>query len=277
MKKEPLFIFLFVLIMIALLQIIIYKEPYPEGNYYNLSKGFLAYEKLGSGEQTIIMVHGSPGSKEDFRNLKKEFPDYKVYLLDMYGFGDSQMKVKNYGSESQADVIKEFMEKENVKETNILGYSWGSLVAIDFAYKYPELTDNLILLDGSGIQEGEPTGNYYTERGRTIFSYPFTIYYPGGFLGGINWKKGFILSFYQTDQRLVEGKMKTIKIPTLIIHGEEDTIVMPWVAEKHHRLIESSTLKFFHGGHIKLFSDTKEIGEIINDYLKTNNKSENGK
>ena len=268
-KRKELIIILTIILIIGIIQLILYKEPYPKNHYYNLSKGFIAYETQGEGEE-IIMIHGSPGSKDDFKSLKTKLPRYKLYMLDMYGFGDSQKKVDDYSPEVAADIILEFMEKENIERANILGYSWGGLVAIDFAYKYPERISNLILLDSSGIQKGEPTGNHFLEKLRTLISYPFVVYYPGVIFGDEGWRKGFARSFYDTDQRTFEYKLSQIETPTLILHGDKDTVILPWVAQKHNLLLKNSKLEFFNGGHVTIFSKTGEMGEKIKEYLNEN-------
>ncbi len=240
--------------------------------YIKLSEGFIAYDKSGTGDNKIILIHGSPGSRDDFENLLPSINNATLYALDMYCFGGSSKHVKDCGIDAAAETINEFMEKKSITKAGILGYSWGGGVAIEFAYKYPEKTESVIILDGMGIPEGEITGNYYTERLRYFISYPLVVYYPGAFFGDEEWRKGFMRSYLDTDLSPIREHLSKISVPALLLHGDQDTIVPLWVAEEHARLIPDSRLKLFKGGHITLFSDTAEISSIINSYFSGQNE-----
>jgi len=270
MKKKIILIVLSIIILAGLIQTLAYKET-PGKTSIELSNGIITYDKYGSGENIIIAIHGSPGGRDGFDSLGPQIENSTLYALDMYGFGESEKHVSNYGMDFQSDVILEFMNKLNIEKATLLGYSWGGLVAIDFARKYPDKTDNLILLASSGIQEGEPTKSYLGEKTRTIISYPFVVYYPGSIAGGIGWRKGFIRSFLDSDQRKIREYLKQIQNPVLIIHGNKDTVIEPWVAEEHHLLLQNSQLKYYNGGHGQVLGrNTSEMAEIINNYLNEN-------
>ncbi len=258
-------------IIVGIIQVLLY-NPIPDSNFVELSQGSLAYAEFGEGENTLILIHGSPGSSEDFSLLAPEIKNRKVYALDMYGFGESEKFVDNYGISAQADYLKEFMDTKNISSASILGFSWGGGVAIEFAYKYPKYTDNLILLSSMGIQEGEPTGSYFLEQLRAKTAYLFVVFYPGAFAGNAYWRDGFMMSFIDSDQRPIREHMKNIISPTLILHGDGDTIVEPWVAEEHHSLLKNSILVYYEGSHGEIFSNVTEVAEIIDYYLKTRDK-----
>jgi pimeloyl-ACP methyl ester carboxylesterase len=264
--KLKLFHFLILLVIIGVIQIPFYKEK-TNSKFLELPQGNLAYKEYGSGENILVLIHGSPGDKDDFSLLAPAIKNYKIYALDMYGFGVSEKSVKNYGIDVQADAISNFIDAINKTKISILGYSWGGSVAITFAYKYPEKTDKLILLSSSGVQEGEYTGNYIFEKSRMYFSYPFVVYYPGVFGGSIGWRRGFIRSFIDTDMRKIEQELQNINAQTLILHGKNDLIVEPWVAEKTRSLIDDSTIVFYDGGHGQLHTNVSFISSQINNFL----------
>lgn len=215
----------------------------------------------------MILIHGSPGSKNDFKLLQPRIEGHTVYALDMYGFGESEKYVKKYGIENQARVVSEFMQAKNITQATILGYSWGGGVALEFAALFPEKTTKLILLDGMGLQEGEATGSYFGEHARYLISYPFVVFYPGALAGDEGWRHGFMRSFMDSDQRVLREKMNQISAPTLILHGSEDTVIEPWVAEEHARLIKNSKIVWFHGGHGTIFSNVTEIAPAVQEFL----------
>lgn len=272
MKIKTIYSLLLLAILLGLAQLAFFSQAFPI-NSVPLSKGILVYEEYHpEKDDVIIAIHGSPGSKSDFETLSPRLKDSRIYAVDMYGFGESEKNVDNYGIEEQSKALAEFMEKKKIDKATIFGYSWGGGVAISFAYMFPEKAESLILLAGMGIQEGEPTGSYHLERFRSSLSYPFVVYYPGSFVGSIGWRKGFMRSFLDTDQRPIRNQLREIKTSSLILHGDKDNVIPMWVAEEHHSLLENSELVYYSGGHGKVLSeDTEEIADKITTYLKSKN------
>ena len=275
-----------ILITIGIVQALIYQEPIPKSNYIGLEQGIIAYDEYNSNitDKALIMIHGSVGLKDDFKLLGPEIKNHRAYALDMYGFGESEMQVKDYGISAQADVIKEFMDKKEIQKASILGYSWGGGVAIEFAHKYPERTENMILLASMGIQEGEATKTYLGEHLRYSLSYPFAVYYPTALIVipfsliqiGMHEqvpiiseaeRHGFMRSFMDTDQRPIRQHLQEINTETLILHGDKDTIIEPWVAEEHAKLLKNSKLVFYNGTHLNIFQNVTDISPAINQFI----------
>ena len=118
-----------------------------------------------------------------------------------------------------------------------------------------------------GIQEGEFIKNHYLEKTYAIIAYPFVVYYPGVFVGDINWRSGFMKSFIDTDLREIREKLPKISTETLVLHGSKDKNIEPWVAEEHSKLLPNSELVFYNGTHVTIFSNTTEMSSIINYFL----------
>jgi len=268
MKKKWVMIIFSILILIGIIQTLVYAEPTPESNYIALEKGHLAYDEYGSGEDVLILIHGSPGGKETFEDLARQIPGFRIYALDMFCFGESTKELKDCGTLVAADTIREFMDEREISSVSLIGYSWGGSVVITFAHLFPERLNNMVLLAGNGIQEGEPTKHFWSERARSWLAYPFVVYYPGAFGGDYRWRRGFIKSFIDSDQRPITDWLLEIETRTLILHGASDTVIMPWVAEKHHELLPNSELEFFAGDHITISRDPDEIVEKLLRFLE---------
>jgi pimeloyl-ACP methyl ester carboxylesterase len=268
MKKGIVLIVLLGIIFLGIFQIFFYEEPLPKSSYVDLENGYLAYDEYGSSEKILILIHGSPGEKKTFEEFSSHIFGFKIYALDMFCFGESTKELDDCGMEFAADTILEFMDVKGIETASLLGYSWGGSVVITFAHNYPERLDNLILLSGNGIQDGEPTKHFFSERARSWLAYPFVVYYPGAFAGDYRWRRGFIKSFVDSDQRKIENWLGEISTRTLILHGYSDTIILPFVAEKHNSLLENSELEFFHGDHMAIFRDFDEIVEKLSRFLE---------
>jgi len=253
---------LWIIISIGILQVILAPSLTPT-KYVDLPKGKMSYDLYEQGPQIMIATHGSPGSKKDFKQVGPELTKTTLYAVDMYGFGDSEKYVDEYGIETAADDLNLFMEKLGIEKAQILGYSWGGGVAEVFAQKYPQKTQELILFHAIGIQEGEPTGSYFLEHVRYVLSYPFVTLYPGAFVMKYGQRKGFMRSYMDSDQRIIRSLLKEIKVPTTIIHGTNDNVIPMWVAEEHQSLIPQSKLVTYEGHHGAIFRQGKRVAEVI--------------
>lgn len=266
--KHIITILLGLIIFIGLVQALIQHTDDP-ASFVELSQGKIAYDKYGNGSKAIIMVHGSPGTSEkDFSLLGPNITsDYTVYALNMYGFAGSKTYVKDYSISAGADVVREFMDTKNISQAVILGYSWGGGVAIESAYRYPSRIKGIILLGGMGIQEGEITGTYWGEKIRSYVALPFVLFYPGAFDGSFESRYGFMRSFIDSDQRPLRQMLNEIDQPALVLQGQNDFIIAPWVGEEHARLIENSALVYYEGDHHTVYSNVSEIAPPINEFL----------
>lgn len=147
-----------------------------EKKYINLNNDEkYAYIEKGKGNKNLILVHGNFSSSIYFKPLIELLPDdIHVYAMDLRGFGDSTYNSRIYSLKDLADDVYLFMEKLDINKADVLGWSLGGGVVMEFAVKYPEKLDNLILLN-STTYKGYPVfkkdennqmkiGEVYTSR-----------------------------------------------------------------------------------------------------------------
>ena len=89
------------------------------------------YEVQGEG-QPVILLHGWLTDLESMRpltvNLVKKF---KVYLVDVVGFGKSDLPNEPLNSNDFGDFLKEFMEKLEIENPVLIGHSNGGRIIIN--------------------------------------------------------------------------------------------------------------------------------------------------
>lgn len=112
-----------------------------------------AYLEKGKGNRNLILVHGNFSSSVYFKPLIELLPDdIHVYAMDLRGFGDSTYNSRIYALKDLADDIYLFMEKLDINKADVLGWSLGGGVVMEFAVKYPEKLDKLILLNSTSYK-----------------------------------------------------------------------------------------------------------------------------
>lgn len=106
----------------------------------------LNYKVFGEGKPLIIL-HGLFGSLDNWVTLGKKFAEnFKVYLVDQRNHGNSfHDPIFNYDVMSE-DLYK-FMGEMNIGVASLIGHSMGGKTVMEFARKYPEQIDKLIIAD----------------------------------------------------------------------------------------------------------------------------------
>ncbi len=129
----------------------------PENKFITLSGYQHRYIESGSGDSSIILVHGMSSSIEIFENAIPKLSKYmRVLALDLLGFGQSDKPIsENYTLEFYADMLREFMEKTNCigqgKSVCLLGHSMGGKYVLTLSLNYPKLVDKVVLSNSDGF------------------------------------------------------------------------------------------------------------------------------
>lgn len=132
----------------------------PEGyNYWTWRGHRIHYVEQGEGPP-IVLIHGFGASAFHWRyNIPELSKKYKVYALDLLGFGWSEKALVEYDALIWRDQVVDFL-KEIVKEPAIVvGNSLGGFTALAAAAaSLPEKVTGVVLLNSAG-QFGDPDPN----------------------------------------------------------------------------------------------------------------------
>jgi len=104
----------------------------------------------GNGTQDIVFIHGAFGNLRDWvfatRTLSKF--DRRFIYIDRPGFGYSERDKSKWDAERQADQARAYLKKIKGKKPILVGHSWGALVAMSWAAKYPDEVKGVISVAG---------------------------------------------------------------------------------------------------------------------------------
>jgi len=120
------------------------------------SEGFIAvnggkiwYNLEGSGSKTpIVLLHGGPGFPSYYLNPLLELSkDRPVLIFDQLGCGRSDrisdtslMTIENHINQ-----LHTILDTLKIQEFYLYGHSWGTMLGMDYYFKYPEGIKGLIL------------------------------------------------------------------------------------------------------------------------------------
>lgn len=113
------------------------------------------YEVLGRG-RAVVLVHGWVGSwRYWIPTMQKLHLKYRVYAVDLFGFGDSARNPRKYTIEHQVNLLVEFLSQLGIKKAAMVGHGLGALVLTEFAQKHHDKIARLLITDAPLFDPGD--------------------------------------------------------------------------------------------------------------------------
>lgn len=248
-------------------------------SYFDFNSKSIYYETLGQGKP-IVLLNGIMMSTLSWQMFKDELSlNNQLILVDFLDQGRSgKMEDSSYTQDVQVELLKALLHELNITKVNLVGISYGGEVALEFATKYEECVDKMVLFNTTakttpwlkdiGVawnrSVGDPLDYYCT----TI---P-VIYSPEFYNENSEWmnnRKTLLVDkvfnqkpFMDAMVRLTESadshdvtmELSKIKIPTLIVSCENDCITPMSEQRKLHEIISTSELVMIPStGHASMY------------------------
>jgi pimeloyl-ACP methyl ester carboxylesterase len=103
----------------------------------------------------LLCLPGWPQTWYSYLPIAAELAQkYRVLLVDIRGMGSSEKPQSGYDKKTMAADILALVKQLGLTKVQIMGHDIGGMVAMSFAFNYPEFTQKLIVLDGSHPTEG---------------------------------------------------------------------------------------------------------------------------
>lgn len=163
---------------------------------------------------------------------------------------------------------------------HLVASSLGGKVAVEFAARYPELVNRMVLLCPSGMGDKEQlpiiegvVGRDAQAMVRSVFYRPrladkdILRYYKSKF-GNRRWKTGFLKTVRGTLEHTVRQRLREVRCPCLLVTAAEDKICCPKTAEEAAReLPQGHFLKLRKCGHAPQIEKASTINHLVVYFL----------
>ena len=242
----------------------------------------LNYEIHGQGEPLVLIPGFRAGRWLWFKQVETFAQKYRTIVFDPRGIGESDESDKPIAIRTLADDLAGLLSALGLEQAHILGASFGGFVAQEFAIAYPQMTRSLILcctsfggphhlppsmktLQAMATPEGLNTEESTRQNFRFAFAPAFINERPYELEHVIRLR----LSNPVSDQTHVaqvhaaatfdaEARVSEIKAPTLVITGDEDTVVPPINSHNLAKQIPGAILIVIEGGSHMFFIEQPE-------------------
>lgn len=240
----------------------------------------IRYEIDGSGKP-VVLLHGWGDSLRGLDGLQKQLSKtYKVVSLDLPGFGASQAPPAVWNLDNYGALLKEFLEKIDVKPYAIIGHSNGGALAIRAIALGLVKPQKLILLAAAGIRARNSTRRLAlkviakTGNVATLWLPRQTRSKLRRKLYGVAGSDMLVVehlqeTFKATVRQDVKADAAKLDLPTLLIYADNDRAVPVADGLTYKRLIKNSRLEIINGaGHFVHLDKPQEVTTLIEDFLQ---------
>lgn len=236
------------------------------------------YLEEGEGEP-LILLHGLFGALSNFEPLINHFRHSHKVVVPLLPLFDLDLFHTTVGG--LAKHLYKFIETKGYQNIHLLGNSLGGHVALVHVLKHPEKIKSLILTGSSGLFENG-MGDSYPKRGDYDYikrKTELTFYNPATATKELvdevydicnnRLKVIKIISLAKSAIRNNLGEELTqVKVPTLLVWGNNDTITPPFVGKEFNKLIPASELFFIDKcGHAPMMEQPEEFNAILDPFL----------
>ena len=119
---------------------------------------------MGQGNP-VILLHGWLANLETMRPIANELcKNFKVYLVDIVGFGKSDLPEHPLKTDDFGNFLRDFIEKLNIKNPILIGHSNGGRMIINAVGRGIVAPKKVVLIDSAGIKPKRSV-KYYLKIG----------------------------------------------------------------------------------------------------------------
>ena len=117
------------------------------------------YQEINRGApQSVVLVHGMLGNLAVyyFRIAPVLARDFHVVMYDLKSHGMSEPATEGYDLETMSGDLLGLMDALQLRTVHLAGYSFGGLVAMKAAMRFPEKFGRLAVIEGPDPSDEEP-------------------------------------------------------------------------------------------------------------------------
>lgn len=255
----------------------------------NSSYGKISYIDEGEGEPFLVFHGITGGYDQGFDVLSGRTADYRVIAPSRFGYPGSDMP-EDATVDMQAEAFAELMDKLEIENAFITATSAGGTIAQRFALLYPERCKGLILYCSGYPATEKPTKPAEGMTGPpAALCNDFAMWLISPLFKPIMGMDSDVIKQIMPMKERKQGivfdgdvvnkdhtdhyenyDLRTMKVPVLIIHSEDDKLANPEKAKYWSNEIPGCTSVFFSGGGHLMTGNSEEINHALDEFVKEN-------
>ena len=258
----------------------------------------LFYEEHGSGLETIVFAHGLLWSGRMFDPQVAALKErYRCITFDFRGQGRSQVTRSGYDMETLTEDTAGLIRALGVFPCHFVGLSMGGFIGMRLALRHAELVRSLTLIEATA--DSEPPENVFPYKIMALLARWVSMRLLTGRIIRIMFGEKFIndparradqeeyrrqllandrLGIYRATMGVVNrlpiyDQIHEIKVPVLIVVGDQDKATVPEKSRRIHARIPGSRLVVIPGaGHSSSVEEPEAVNSALRSFLDSVSK-----
>ena len=246
--------------------------------------------RLDGNGKTLVFIHGLSDNLLYWEFLANNLKhDHHILRVDLRGHGESELGNEEITIDTYVNDLNNLLEELEISEVNLIGFSLGGAVALDFAIKYPQKVDSIVLMSSFyKVDEGlKSTLNQLKNSLNVGFEEFYDNILPMVLCPDViddNNEELELLKDIASQNANIEAYIKAvdvclnfnvekevsqINVPTLILAGKYDDIsTLDMQKELHNKLENSKLIVFDNAKHNLLVGKNNEkILAILKEFV----------
>ena len=241
--------------------------------------------KLDSNTIPSIYIHGV-GLDNSMWHMQKKYFKKNIIFYDLINHGKTKIKSKKINYDDFNSQLLNLIHFFNLKKINLIGFSFGSIIALNFSIKFKSIINKLILISPiyqrTNKEKRLVNTRYLEAKKNSISDLAIKRWFTKNYLKKNpkvykfffdllenNNKKDFLAAYklFATSSD-INANFEQINIPTLIMTGEKDKNSTPNMSVKLNKKIKNSKLKIISNSkHMFLYEKNILINTKIQKFL----------
>lgn len=239
---------------------------------------------IGEGP-AILMLHGWGANIQLLQPLAQKLVPlgYRVYMLDLPGFGQSTPPPSAWTVSDYANFVIGYMDHHGLAQVYLFGHSFGGRLSLVLGAKHAERLIKMTLADSAGIRsQPNPNAQFRLKAYRFALNSLQKI--------GLNGPAQSLREWYNdryasADYKAAQGVMREtfikvisedllphaaeVKVSTLLFWGDQDEDTPLWHGQKLEQTIPDAGLVVYEGaGHYSYLDRVDQTARVMDHFFK---------
>jgi pimeloyl-ACP methyl ester carboxylesterase len=251
------------------------------------------YLDAGRGDP-VVLLHGSGPGVSAWANWQHTISglaeEFRVLAPDTVGYGATSRPADVvYSLRTWSDHILGFLDALGLERVSLVGNSLGGRMSLDLAERHPDRVRRMVLMGSPGVgmtvTEGlkalrayEPSEenmralllDYFAVDPSIITDELVRIRYEASVESWDAYRAMFFDPRHKGNELgISEDQVRSIRTPSLLVHGREDKVVPPEVSWTMVNLLADADLHVFaRCGHWTQIERAAEFTALVADFLR---------
>jgi pimeloyl-ACP methyl ester carboxylesterase len=270
--------------------------PRPTGSFVALAGGLrIRYLERPGAEPAVLLIHGLPGTAEDWNEVTALLPGRRTVAIDRPGFGFSTGGYFPFARQLQA--VQELIDRLHLGRPVLVGHSYGGAISLGFAERHPGGVRGLVLVDAAASCTRNSAFARAQARLVKVMELPVLsqiadvtfsqllrkvsaegvdsdAFSPASVPPvqlhralAVNMKHGNLEAWAgetEAANGVIEGVdrgLRGIDVPAVVIQGDHDQLVKPQCGRRLAVELPDARLEMVSGGHMAPYTHPQTIAE----------------